>query len=86
MLVSLNEIKKYVNLDGITPEEIACKITSAGIEVDSYKPLACATNLVIGHIFNVKSILNLIIYILLKLILETMYLILFVALQTVAMT
>ncbi len=50
MLVSLNEIKKYVNLDGITPDEIAKKITSAGIEVDSYKPLANATNLVIGHI------------------------------------
>lgn len=50
MLVSLNEIKKYVNLDGISPEEIANKITSAGIEVDSFKPLATATNLVIGHI------------------------------------
>lgn len=55
MLVSLNEIKKYVNLDGITPEEIAGKITSAGIEVDSYKPLACATNLVIGHIIQCEE-------------------------------
>src|SRR5574344_1143902 len=50
MLVSLNEIKKYVNLDGITQEEISKKITSAGIEVNSFKSLANATNLVIGHI------------------------------------
>ena len=50
MLVSLNEIKKYVNIDGLTAEEIANKLTSSGIEVDSIKKVASATNLVIGHI------------------------------------
>src|SRR5574344_1839533 len=50
MLVSINEISKYVDLKGITPEEIADKLTSAGIEVETIKHLSTATNLVIGHI------------------------------------
>ena len=37
MLVSLNELKKYVNLDGLTPEEIAHRLTFAGVEVESIK-------------------------------------------------
>lgn len=50
MLVSLKEIKKYVDLDGISPEEIANKLTSAGIEVEGIKTEAEGTNLVIGKI------------------------------------
>ena len=50
MLVSINEIKKYVNLDGLTAEEIANGLTFAGIEVEEVTSLASGTNLVIGHI------------------------------------
>jgi len=34
MLVSLNEIKKYMSLDGFTVEQIANGLTFAGIEVE----------------------------------------------------
>lgn len=34
MLVSYNWLKDYVDLDGVTPEELADKITNAGIEVE----------------------------------------------------
>ena len=50
MLVIINEIKKYVNLDGLTAEEIANGLTFAGIEVEEVTSLASGTNLVIGHI------------------------------------
>ncbi len=50
MLVSLKEISKYVDISDLTPEQIAAKLTSAGIEVEGIKHLSNATNLVIGHI------------------------------------
>lgn len=50
MLVSLNELKKYVNLKDISPEEIANKLTSAGIEVETIKKVSTATGLVIGQV------------------------------------
>ena len=34
MLVSINELKKYVDLNGLTAEEIANGLTFAGIEVE----------------------------------------------------
>ncbi|RYL93822.1 phenylalanine--tRNA ligase subunit beta [Sporolactobacillus sp. THM7-4] len=34
MLVSYNWLKEYVDLDGVSPEELAQKITNAGIEVE----------------------------------------------------
>ena len=34
MLVSLNFLNKYVDLTGLTPEEIASRLTSSGIEVE----------------------------------------------------
>ena len=37
MLVSLKEVGKYVDLNGLTPEEIANKLTDAGIEVEEIK-------------------------------------------------
>ena len=48
MLVSLKEVRKYVDLNGLTPEEIANKLTDAGIEVEEIKYLSNATNLVIA--------------------------------------
>ena len=50
MLVSLNNIKEYVSLDGLTAEEIANGLTFAGIEVEEVRHLASGTNLVIGEI------------------------------------
>jgi len=50
MKASLNEIKKYVDLEGLTSKEIANRLTFAGVEVEEVKTLAYATNLVIGRI------------------------------------
>ena len=50
MLVSLKNVNQYVNLSGLTAEEIANKLTFAGDEVEEIRVLASGTNLVIGHI------------------------------------
>ena len=50
MLVSLKNIKEYVNLDGLTAEEIANGLTFAGVEVEEIRHMASGTNLVIGEI------------------------------------
>ncbi len=50
MLVSLNAVKQYVSLDGLTPEQIADGLTFAGVEVEEVKRIASGTNLVIGEI------------------------------------
>ncbi len=50
MLVSLNEIKKYMSLDGISVEQIANGLTFAGIEVEEVSTKASGTNLVIGEV------------------------------------
>lgn len=54
MLVSLKEIGKYVDLSGLTPEEIASRLTFSGIEVEEIKHLSSATNLVIGQVISCK--------------------------------
>ena len=50
MLVSLKSVNQYVSLEGLTPEEIADKLTFAGVEVEEVKKLASGTNLVIGEV------------------------------------
>lgn len=50
MLVSLREIKKYVNINDLSPEDIANGLTFAGIEVEEVTSLASGTNLVIGEV------------------------------------
>ena len=50
MLVSLKSVGQYVDLSGLTPEQIADKLTFAGIEVEEISRLASGTNLVIGHV------------------------------------
>ncbi len=51
MRVSYNWLKTYVDLDGITPEELAEKITRSGIEVDAVeKPGEGMKNLVVGYV------------------------------------
>ncbi|MGN1296106.1 MAG: phenylalanine--tRNA ligase subunit beta [Bacilli bacterium] len=55
MLASYNLLKKYVDLDGITPEEAAAKLTFAGLEVEGIEHIAYGTNLVIGQIISVEN-------------------------------
>ena len=51
MLVSLNWLKQYVDIDGIAPEELAEKITRSGIEVDAVIDRSSGmTNVVVGHV------------------------------------
>jgi len=53
MRVSYNWLKTFVDLDGITPEELAEKITRSGIEVDSVdRPGKDITNLVVGYVIS----------------------------------
>ena len=52
MLVSLKEIAKYVDISGLTPEEIASRLTFSGIEVEEIKTLSQATNLVVGKVIS----------------------------------
>ena len=56
MLVSLNELKKYVNLQGLTPEEIAHGLTFAGVEVESIDHAAFATKLCIGEVIIINHL------------------------------
>lgn len=50
MKASYNLLKKFVDIEGISPQEIADKLTFAGLEVEDLSPLAQADNLVIGQI------------------------------------
>ena len=50
MNVSYNWLKKHVDLEGVTPEEVADKLTFAGAEVEGISYLGRGTNLVIGQI------------------------------------
>lgn len=51
MLVSLNWLKQYVDIDGLAPQELAEKITRSGIEVDAVIDRAQGmTNVVVGHV------------------------------------
>lgn len=51
MKVSYNWLKQYVNLEGVTPEDLAEKLTRSGVEVESveYRNKG-VTNIVIGHV------------------------------------
>ena len=55
MLVSLRELKKYVDLDGLTADEVANGLTFAGVEVEEVVALASGTNLTIGHILECEN-------------------------------
>ena len=50
MLVSLKNVSQYVSLEGLSPEDIANKLTFAGIEVEEISRLASGTNLVVGEV------------------------------------
>ena len=55
MLVSLKTVKKYVDLSGLSANDVAEGLTFAGIEVEEVSSLASGTNLVIGHIFKCEK-------------------------------
>ena len=55
MLVSLNEVKKYMSLEGFSVEQIANGLTFAGIEVEEVSTKASGTNLVIGEILECEK-------------------------------
>lgn len=55
MRLSINWLKEYVNLDGITPEELADKLTVAGLEVEEISRMAEGTNLVIGKVLTCEE-------------------------------
>lgn len=50
MRLSYKWLSEYVDLSGISPEELANKMTTAGLEVEGIEPLAQGTNLVIGEV------------------------------------
>lgn len=58
MLVSLNELRKYVNLNGLTPEEIAERLTFAGVEVEAIEHAAFATKLCVGEVIMCENMEN----------------------------
>lgn len=55
MKISLNELKKYVDISDLTPEEIGDKLTFAGVEVEEIHRFATGTNLVIGQIIKIEN-------------------------------
>src|SRR4051794_26001026 len=51
MFVSYKWLQEYVDLDGISAQELAEKITRSGIEVEGVEaPAESITNVVIGHV------------------------------------
>lgn len=58
MLVSLNLLKKFVDLEGLTPEEIAHRLTFAGVEVESINHVAEASKLVVGEVIMCENMEN----------------------------
>lgn len=55
MKASVNWLSKYLPLEGLSPSDIAAKMTLAGLEVDAVSPLAKATGLVIGEILECEK-------------------------------
>jgi phenylalanyl-tRNA synthetase beta chain len=56
MLVSYKWLSQYVDLSGVTPEELAEKITRSGIEIDIvHKRNKGIENVVIGHVLERKQ-------------------------------
>ena len=55
MRMSMNWLKEYVNLDGVTPEVLAEKLTIAGLEVEGIEKMAEGTNLVIGQVLTCEN-------------------------------
>ena len=50
MLVSIKNLKQFISLEGLSPKEIADRLTFSGVEVEEVVTLASGTDLVIGEI------------------------------------
>ena len=55
MKISLNAVKKYIDLSNISVEEIANRLTFAGVEVEGYDSLAKGTNLTVGQVLTCEN-------------------------------
>ena len=58
MKVSLNLLKQFVDLDGITPEELAHRLTFAGVEVESIEKIAQASKVCVGEVIMCENMEN----------------------------
>ncbi|MBR2066891.1 MAG: phenylalanine--tRNA ligase subunit beta [Solobacterium sp.] len=56
MRLSYKWLSEYVDLSGISPEELATKMTTAGLEVEGIETLAYGTKLVIGEVLESEDI------------------------------
>ncbi len=56
MRLSYKWLSEYVDLTGITPEELAEKMTTAGLEVEGVEPLSQGKGLVIGEVMECEDI------------------------------
>lgn len=55
MKISINYLKKFVDINDLSAQQIADAITLAGLEVEGLTPLAQGSNLVIGYVLEEKS-------------------------------
>ena len=56
MKLSYKWLKEYVDLSDITPEELADKMTTAGLEVEGVEAMAYAEGLVIGEVVECEGV------------------------------
>ena len=56
MRLSYKWLKEYVDLTDITPEELADKMTTAGLEVEGVEAMANAEGLVIGEVVECEDV------------------------------
>lgn len=55
MNVSTKWLSTYVDLSGITPQQLADRLTLAGLEVEGIEPIAQGTNLIIGEVVTCEA-------------------------------
>ena len=58
MNVSTKWLSTYVDLSGITPQQLAERLTLAGLEVEGIEPIAHGTNLIIGEVVTCEPMPN----------------------------
>ncbi len=55
MRISTKWLNEYVSLDGISPEELAFRLTTAGIEIETIEKMAKGSHLVIGQVMKCEA-------------------------------
>jgi len=56
MRLSYNWLKEYVDLSDVTPEDLANRMTTAGLEVEGIEPMAQASGLCIGEVVSCEDV------------------------------